>query len=40
VHVTLEIPDSVGPTLALEQAKQERRKASKLTAPLNAQSAE
>jgi transcriptional regulator with XRE-family HTH domain len=36
VHVTLEMPDSVGPTLALEQAKQKRRKASKLTAASNA----
>jgi transcriptional regulator with XRE-family HTH domain len=36
VHVTLEIPDSVGPALALEQARQARRRASRATAASNA----
>jgi DNA-binding transcriptional regulator YiaG len=38
VHVTLEIPDAVGPTLALEQAKQRRRKVAKPTASGSASS--
>ncbi len=38
VHVTLEIPDAVGPTLALEQAKQQRRRAARPTATGSASS--
>lgn len=39
VHVTLEIPDAAGPSLALEQAKQKRRKTSRLTAASDTPSA-